>query len=46
MNVISLVNPGHGDLLSQQTFRVYFQSVVGNIKETISDQLGHWLEAS
>lgn len=46
MNVISLVYPGHGDPQSQQTFRMYFQSVIGNIKETTSDQLGPWQEAS
>lgn len=46
MNVISLINPGHGDLVSQQTFRMYFQSAIGNIKETISDQFGPWQEAS
>ncbi len=46
MNVISYVNPGHGGLLSKQTFRMYFQSVIGNVKETISDQLGPWQEAS
>lgn len=42
LNVISYVNPGTGDPASKQTFRMYFQSAIGNISETISDALGPW----
>ncbi|KAL8823545.1 MAG: hypothetical protein Q9191_005757 [Dirinaria sp. TL-2023a] len=42
LNVISYVNPGNGNPASKQTFRMYFQSAIGNISETVSDALGPW----
>ena len=42
MNVISYTNPGAPTPQQKQTFRMYFQSVIGNIKETVSDAFGPW----
>ena len=46
MNVISYTNPGDPDPEKKQTFRMYFQSVIGNVKEVISDAFGPWQTAS
>ena len=46
MNVISYTNPGAATPQEKQTFRMYFQSVIGNIKETLSDAFGPWQSCS
>lgn len=46
MSVISYTNPGAPSPFEKQTFRMFFQSVIGNVKEVISDAFGPWQSAS
>lgn len=45
LNVISYVGNGTGTIESRQVFRVYYQSVLGNIKEAVMNGLGSWGDA-
>lgn len=48
MNVISYIGngTGAGNVDSKQVFRVYYQSVLGNVKEAVCDGLGAWAPAT
>ncbi|KAL8726902.1 MAG: hypothetical protein Q9166_006391 [cf. Caloplaca sp. 2 TL-2023] len=46
LNVISYSGKGSGSPKSQQIFRVYYQSVLGNIKEAVSNGLDSWAAAT
>ncbi|KAL9609581.1 MAG: hypothetical protein Q9167_005654, partial [Letrouitia subvulpina] len=46
LNLISYDLGGNGDPQSRQGFRIYYQSVLGNIKEAISTGLGTWSPAN
>lgn len=42
LNVISYVGNGTGTTDIKQVFRIYYQSVLGNIKEVVCNGLGAW----
>ena len=44
LNVISY-NQGGANAESQQAFRIYYQSALGNIKEAVSNGLTSWQAA-
>ena len=46
LTVISYDAGGDGSPDSRQSFRVYYQSVIGNIKESISNGQAAWQDAS
>ena len=45
LNVISYQQNGTGSPASLQSFRIYYQSAIGNIKEAISNGLASWQSA-
>ena len=45
LNVIAYDAGGDGTPESRQSFRIYYQSVIGNIKEAISDGQAAWQDA-
>jgi hypothetical protein len=44
--VLSYDNNGTGSPKSRQSFRMYYQSVIGNVKESASDGLSTWQAAT
>lgn len=46
VNVISYDAGGNGDPNTRQSFRVYYQSVIGNIKEAVSSGQTSWQAAA
>lgn len=45
LNVISYDRGGNGSAASRQSFRLFYQSAIGNIKEAASDGLTAWQSA-